>query len=209
MPGKKPAKKIKRLIYILSQFIVRLFLKLLFGYSYTFAEPIAKGCPVIFASNHASYLDPLCVGAAITDLERENIFFMAKQELFKNPLFGSLIRFYNAVPISRGVMDWKAIVQVKEILKRGGAIIMFKLGEAKFGVGLLAQETGATIVPVYTRGTDRLLDAFLRQRTMKICYGCAIRPEEYTDFKRSTQGKLAISRMVMEQIAALKEDCEI
>jgi len=216
MPAKKPAKKIKKLIYIFSQLLVRLFLKILFGYRYTFAEPLAKGCPMIFASNHASYFDPPCVGAAIIDFERD-IFFMAKLELFKSPFFGSLIRFYNAVPIRRGVMDWKALAQVKTILKGGEAIILFpegtrskdgKLGEAKFGVGMLAQETGATIVPVYARGTDRLLDAFLRRRTMKICFGLAIGPEEYVDFDRSTQGQLAISRMVMQRIAALKESCE-
>jgi 1-acyl-sn-glycerol-3-phosphate acyltransferase len=212
--GKKPVKKMKRSIYSFSQLLVRLFLRLFFGCRYSYEQEIPTAGPLIVASNHASYFDPPSVGAGIP---REDIHFMAKRELFRNPIFGALISFYHAVPIRRSGMDWKGIARIKNILGQGGAIILFpegtrqkegKLGKARFGLGMLAQETGAPILPVYSRGTGRLLDAFLRRRPMRILYGRIIQPEEYAGFDPTPRGQLAISKMALERISALKEKCE-
>jgi len=215
MKGKMPVKKLERRIYSFSQLLVRIFLRLFFGCRYSYEQQIPRTGALIVASNHVSYFDPPGVGAGIP---REDIHFMAKRELFKNPVFGWLISFYHAVPISRSGMDWKGIAQVKDILGQGGAIILFpegtrqkegKLGKARFGLGMLAQETGAAILPVFARGTGRLLDAFLRRRPMRILYGRIIQPEEYAGFDPTPRGQLAISKMVLERISALKEKCEI
>lgn len=214
MQVKKPVKKLERLIYRFSQLLVRIFLRLFFGCRYSYEQEIPTTGPLIVASNHISYFDPPSVGAGIP---REDMHFMAKKELFRNPIFGALINFYHAVPIRRNGMDWKGIAWIKKILNEGRAIILFpegarqkegNLGQPRFGVGMLAQETGAVILPVYARGTGRLLDAFLRRRPMRILYGRIIQPEEYAGFDPTPKGQLAISRMVMEQILALKEKCE-
>jgi len=166
--------------------------------------------PVIFASNHLSYFDPPAVGAGIA----REVHFMAKRELFKNLLFGALIRFYNAVPVRRGVMDWSAVAQVKEILRSGGSVLLFpegtrsrdgRLGKARFGVGLLAQQTGATIVPIYVRGTDRIRKSFFRQPPMAVFYAQPVTADQYAGFESSARGQLAISEMILERISVLKE----
>lgn len=214
MQVKKPVKRLERLIYRFSQLSVRIFLRLFFGCRYSYEQEIPTTGPLIVASNHISYFDPPSVGAGIP---REDIHFMAKKELFRNPIFGALISFYHAVPIRRSGMDWKGVAQIKKIIGEGGAIILFpegtrqkngNLGQPRFGVGMFAQETGAAILPVYVRGTGRLLDAFLRRRPMRILYGRIIQPEEYAGFDPTPKGQLAISRMVMERILALKEKCE-
>ncbi|MBN2288183.1 MAG: 1-acyl-sn-glycerol-3-phosphate acyltransferase [Candidatus Glassbacteria bacterium] len=210
MNGKKPVKTIKPLVLRFSRFLVRLFLKVFFGCSYHYEQPLSLEGPVIFASNHQSYLDPPTVGAGIA----KGIYFMAKQELFSNRFFGALIGFYNAVPVRRGVMDWRAVARIKEILKTGGAVLVFPegtrsrdghLGKARFGAGLLAQETGAVIVPVYVRGTDRLLAALLRKRPMAVFYGCPLPPEQYGSFERSTRGQLAVSELIMQRISCMQQ----
>lgn len=214
MQQKKPVKKrVKRLIYRFSQWLVRQLLRLLFGCRYRYEEPIPAEGPLIIASNHRSYFDPPGVGAGIS----RDIHFLAKRELFKNPFFGALIRFYHAVPIRRAGMDWEGLARIREILGEGGAVILFpegtrqregSLGKPKFGVGKLAQETQAAILPVYVRGTADLRAAFLRRRPMRVTYGRVIFPGEYAAFEPSPRGQLAISGLVMERIAELKNKLE-
>ena len=55
----------------------------------------------IYASNHRSNADPPVVGST---LARE-VHFMAKQSLFRKPMFGRLIRYYNAIPTRRDSFD--------------------------------------------------------------------------------------------------------
>jgi 1-acyl-sn-glycerol-3-phosphate acyltransferase len=210
MTEKNPAKTFKHLVLRFSRLLIRLLLRIFFGCRYHYRQPLPRQGPVIFASNHLSYLDPPTVGAGIG----LDVYFMAKSELFKNPLFGALIRFCNAVPVRRGVMDWRAVSRLREILNSGGAVLLFpegarrqdgKLGEGKFGVGVLAQQTGAAIVPIYVRGTERLLDAFLRRRPMAVFYERPITSEQYAGFESSTRGQLAISQMIMQRIAAMQQ----
>ena len=214
MNEKNPAKIFKQLVLRFSRFLIRLLLRIFFDGRYHYRQPLPRQGPVIFASNHLSYFDPPTVGAGI-DLD---VHFMAKRELFRNLLFGALIRFCNAVPVRRGVMDWGAVSRLREILNSGGAILLFpegtrrrdgQLGKGKFGVGLLAQQTGATIVPIYVRGTERLLDAFLRRRSVAVFYERPITSEQYAGFESSTRGQLALSQMIMEKIAAMQQADDI
>ena len=213
MQEKMPAKKLERKIYSFSQLMVRIFLRLFFGCRYSCEQDIPTTGPLIVASNHLSYFDPPSVGAGIP---RQDIHFMAKRELFRNLIFGALISYYHAVPIRRSGMDWKGMAQIKKIISEGGAIILFpegtrqkngNLGKPRFGVGMFAQETGAAILPVYIRGTGRLLDAFLRRRPMRILYGRIIEPEEYAGFDHTPRGQLDISKMIMERISELRGKC--
>ncbi len=207
-----PGQKLRGQIYRISQAVLRGLFRVAFGCRYVYEAPIPTDVPLIVASNHASYFDPPGVGAGVP----RPLNFMAKRELFRNPLFGGLIGFYGAVPIRRGVMDWRGVAMLKGILAAGGAVLLFpegtrsrngELGEAKFGAGMLAQESGALILPAYIRGSDQLKAAFLRRRTMLVRYGEPISPQEYAGFERSVQGRLEISRLVMARIAGLKERC--
>lgn len=210
---KKPVKTRRRLIYRSAQFLIRSGIRILFGARYSYESVTPFDCPLIVASNHVSYFDPPVVGSG---LPRE-LYFLAKRELFRNALFGGLIKFFNSVPIRRGIMDWTAIATLKDILAHGGAVFLFPegtrsrdevLGKPKFGVGMLAQETRAVIIPVYVRGTGRLWEAFMRRRPMRIFYGNPIHPDEYADLELSPRGQVKIAEMVMERIAALKRASE-
>ncbi|MEA2064139.1 MAG: lysophospholipid acyltransferase family protein [Gemmatimonadota bacterium] len=212
MEEKKPVKSStsKQLFFSFSKLLIRIVFRVLFGCRYLYLGPFPKTGPVIFASNHLSNLDPPTVGAGI----RREVYFIAKQELFRKMLFGALIRYLQAVPLRRGVMDWRASARLKEILRGGGSLLMFpegtrsrdgNLGKGKFGVGYLAQETGATIVPVYVCGTNHLKDTMLRREALRVLYGQPIEPGEYAGFEHSTRGQLAISALIMERIAGLQQ----
>lgn len=123
--------------------------------------PSAEG--LILAANHVSYVDPLFIGAAL--VERQ-LHFMAKEELFRIPILGPLIRRLHTVPVRRGRVDYAAIKQSLRLLEEGEILAIFPEGtrgdgmvlkEAEEGIGFLAARSGRPVVPVYLHGTDSVL----------------------------------------------------
>lgn len=117
--------------------------------------------PVIFAANHQSFWD---VPLLATYVDRP-VSFMAKEELFKVPIFGSIIRNLHAFPVRRGASDKTAIKKALGILKAGDCMAIFpegtrskdgKLGKVGAGVSLLASMSKATVVPVAIVGTRNI-----------------------------------------------------
>lgn len=138
--------------------------------------------PVILAANHASYIDPPLIGAALP----RQINFLARSTLFRFPLLGSLLRSWNAVGIDRDGGSGAGLKAILERLRDGGAVILFpegtrtrdgKLKEAEIGIGLLAVKTGAPIVPVRVFGTFEAYGRhmrFPRPRKVAVKYGRAM-----------------------------------
>ena len=90
---------------------------------------------------------------------------MAKQELFHNRLLGWFISSLGAFPVRRGEADADMVDTAKAILERGDPVLIFPegtrtrpgaLGKPKRGVGRLALETGAPVVPVAIIGTEAI-----------------------------------------------------
>ncbi|NLX89952.1 MAG: 1-acyl-sn-glycerol-3-phosphate acyltransferase [Syntrophomonadaceae bacterium] len=114
--------------------------------------------PVIVAANHVSNWDPILVGVAIN----RPVHFMAKAELFHNPLLGTILRGLNAFPVNRGSADRNAIRQALELLEKGETLGIFPQGGRRQdtaessiqpGVGMLAMKSRAAVVPVAVIGT--------------------------------------------------------
>lgn len=131
----------------------------LFNFRVQGTENIPQTGGVIIAANHISLWDPPVIGVA---LSRE-IHFMAKEELFKNPIFGWIIRSLNAFPVRRGFADRTAIRIAMDLLEDDQVIGLFpegtrsktgKLGSPEPGLGMIAAKTGATIVPTAILGTN-------------------------------------------------------
>jgi len=181
----------------------------LFGFKPIGAENVPRSGPVIVAANHRSYFDPPMAGAGIN---REFHFF-AKRELFKIPGFGRLIAGLNAIPVRRGVYDPKSLARVKEVLSGGGAVLMFPEGTRsksadflppKPGVGMIAKQTKAPIVPAYMHRTDKLLRALFARKHMRVYYGEPITPEEQERFPDTKEGYRELAGYVMEHIERLR-----
>lgn len=116
-------------------------------------ENIPKGKTFVYASNHRSYADPVLV----TLSGRGKFSFMAKSELFENPLFAWLIRSLGAFPVERGKGDTAAIDKAIENVRNGTNLLIFpegtrskdgRVGRGKTGVALIAARAGADVVPV-------------------------------------------------------------
>ncbi|MEA1939554.1 MAG: lysophospholipid acyltransferase family protein [Candidatus Caldatribacteriota bacterium] len=126
------------------------------------SENIPKKGPLIIASNHASYLDPLILGISM----KRNVHFIAKKEVFNN-VFGNFIcRKLNAFPVDREkIIDMTALKTSIHIVQCGKVLGIFpegrrsnngKLQEFKLGIIKIAMKTGAPILPVGIIGSNRI-----------------------------------------------------
>ena len=139
--------------------------------------------PTIIVPNHFSFLDHFFVAAFI----RREVNFMAKSQLFKRPM--QFIFTHGGVfPVLRGRRDEEAFKTARAVLARGGVVVMYieggrsrsqRLGEPKPGVGKLALETGATIVPTAIAGTAKVRNwKKLQFPKVTVQYGDPIRFEQ-------------------------------
>jgi 1-acyl-sn-glycerol-3-phosphate acyltransferase len=125
------------------------------------ADNVPKSGAVILAPNHFSYMDHFFLGLFI----RRKLRFMAKSQLFKWPV-SWIYKHGGVFPVRRGARDDEAFVTARKILGDGGCVAMYceggrsrtgKLAErAKPGIGRLALESGATIVPVAIHGSSHV-----------------------------------------------------
>src|SRR3954464_10636631 len=151
-------KGVNPLVYWLVRAGLQPFFHLYFRLSRIGREHVPDG-PVIIASNHRSFLDPF----VIATIARRPLYYVAKEELFRNRFTAWLLNNLGAFPVRRGQGDGDMIEPAKAILARGDAVLIFpegtrirpgSLGRPRRGVGRLALESGAPVVPVSVIGTE-------------------------------------------------------
>src|ERR687886_1838880 len=121
------------------------------------SDKIPTEGPVIIAPNHFSFLDHFFVAAFL----RREVQFMAKSQLFKRPM--QFIFTHGGVfPVLRGRRDEEAFKTAHAVLARGDLVVMYaeggrsrsgELGQAKPGIGRIALESGAPVVPTAIAGS--------------------------------------------------------
>jgi len=187
-----------RFIHII-HWLIRLVARVFFGLRETGRGNIPRTGAVIVAANHISDWDPPVLGMASSRVP----FYMAKSELFRNPLAAFLLRKLGAFPVNRDGLDTAAIRTSLSILAQGNILAMFpegtrnrrgRQGRAKQGIALIARRSGAPIVPAYISGTMRPLSGF------QVVFGPPVAPGEIGAVHASG-GYAALSDLIMERIA--------
>ncbi|HSG26942.1 MAG TPA: 1-acyl-sn-glycerol-3-phosphate acyltransferase, partial [Candidatus Krumholzibacterium sp.] len=209
-PGEKNESARRRLYWAVSRDLVYALFKVLFGLKVTGKDNLSFRETFIFASNHISYADPPLLGCA---LNRE-IAFMAKIELFRNPLLGWLIRKYHAFPVRRGAADRRSIREINDRLAGGQSVLLFpegtrsrtgRTGRLKSGLGMVALGTGKTIVPVFIKGANRLRECFLRRTRLEVRIGRPVRIMPGYEPEDRKADYEVISGMIAESMRMLDE----
>ena len=124
---------------------------------------------VLLCPNHASNLDPIFIALCLP--VDYHLHFMAKEELFRNPLLAWLIRSLGAFPVNRDGTDVRAVKTAMQAIHNGDNLMIFPEGttvrngvgthdglpaHAHSGIAMIGVRAGATLVPVFADGKKRL-----------------------------------------------------
>ena len=161
------------------------------------AENVPNG-PVILAPNHASFMDHFFTGMCI----RRRIQFMGKSQIFGSGPMSWIFSHGGVFPVRRGQQDEEAFISSFKILERGGAIVMYceggrsrtgKLADsARPGIGRLALESGAPVVPVAILGSNRVRNwKRLRFPKVTVQYGTPFKFDVVSKSTREQQQQAA------------------
>lgn len=193
-------------MYDFFKLIILIIVKLVFCLEITGQNNIPKNGGAIIASNHISLLDPPVIGCSIP----RYVHFMAKEELFKYPVFNWIITQLKAFPVRRGMPDRTAIRTAINLLESGEIVGLFPegtrskngvLGNPEPGLAMIAVKTGSPIIPAAVIGTGDFSKKFLPK--FKVKFGKPIAVEKGKTDKESLE---RISQSLMREIARLIEE---
>lgn len=197
------------MFYHILKLIVRPIFFLLYRVKIINRENLQYEGGMILISNHVSGVDPIFMHLVV----KPKVYFMAKEELFRNPFLRAIIKGFGAFPVSRGRGDMEAIKNCFKFIKQGKTLGIFpegtrsKSGELlRFqpGVSMIAIRTQADVLPVYLDG---------KMKIFRKNYIIAGKPfnlaEEFKDLKLSnTELVKQSTEAVRGKVIALKEQLE-
>lgn len=197
-----------KVLYRVGQAVCRPIMKVFYRYKFINNNFIPHEGAYIIASNHMSFSDPVLLGLG----QRRRLFFMAKQELFKNKFFGGLIRALGAFPVERGAGDGKAIKTGEDLIKEGNVMTIFieggrtKTGEfmrPRSGCALVAQQMQVPVIPACITITGNPKHRFAKR---VIHFGDPLTPQQLGLTPDGDRRQLKnATNMIMDEIKKMRE----
>lgn len=165
-------------------------------------ENVPKEGGAIICGNHFRAHDPLVMGLH----SPRKIHFMAKAELFENPLLRWVIQDgLGSFPVKRGKADLASLKRSIEVLESGECFGIFPegtrnrigvLAKAEPGTAYLALKSGAPVIPVGISGTYKLFSPLI------IKFGPPVDLSPYKSGRLNSETLEAAGEAIMAGIAA-------
>lgn len=197
-----------KVLYRVGQAVCRPIMKVFYRYKFINNNSIPHEGAYIIASNHMSFSDPVLLGLG----QRRRLFFMAKQELFKNKFFAGLIRALGAFPVERGAGDGKAIKTGEDLIKEGNVMTIFieggrtKTGEfmrPRSGCALVVQQMQVPVIPACITITGNPKYRFAKR---VIHFGDPLTPQQLGLTPDGDRRQLKnATNMIMDEIKKMRE----
>lgn len=196
---------LRSLIYWLARKVLGLYFFHVKGLQYEGAENIPLTGAIIIAPNHKSNFDPPVIGVCSPRV----IHYMAKEELFKNPIFAAVIRYFGTFPVRRGAIDRSAIRRAVKELKSGEPLGIFpegtrihgeRIGKFHDGMASLALMTGTPILPVAVMGTETLPK---KEGPLTVVFG---KPIPVAKGRATDENMKAVNEKVRAELLRLREE---
>jgi 1-acyl-sn-glycerol-3-phosphate acyltransferase len=124
-------------------------------------ENVPRSGALILAPNHFSQMDHFFVGLYM----RRKVRFMAKSQMFGPPVLTYIYKHGGVFPVRRGHRDEESFKTAFTVLGQDEMLLVYaeggrsrsgKLREVKPGIGRIALESGAPVVPVAIHGSERV-----------------------------------------------------
>jgi long-chain acyl-CoA synthetase len=175
------------LLYVLLMGI-KLFCKIMFRLKVEGREHIPEEGPFVITPNHASYLDGFIIAASAPFSTFRKLYFLGMQEFFTGGIKSWVARMGHVIPIDAEIYLNKALQLSSYVLKSRKSLCIFPEGGRSFdgsvmqfkkGIGVLALEMDAPVVPAYIDGTFRALPRgsfFIRPVPVRVVFGEKILP---------------------------------
>jgi 1-acyl-sn-glycerol-3-phosphate acyltransferase len=206
------------LAYYIGRACYRTVFRCYFRWRVCSPERVPAEGPLLLASSHASFLDPPLVGSGVARV----CHFLARATLFRNPLFGWVLRSVCAVPVDRDGGSAAGLRAILDKLAEGCAVVLFpegtrtrdgRLQKPHSGIGLIALKSGAPVVPVRILGTFEAFGkhrCFPRPHRVTVIYGHPLRfDRESAEARTCSRPRLKeiyqeVAEKIMAAIAALE-----
>ncbi|WP_413309139.1 lysophospholipid acyltransferase family protein [Bacillus sp. 1P10SD] len=162
-------------------------------------ENFPKEGGVLLCSNHIHNFDPIVVGI----MAPRPVHYMAKEEIFRVPVLGNVVRKCNAFPVKRGFGDREALRSGLKVLKEGNVFGLFpegtrsktgELGKGLSGAGFFALRSDAFVLPCAVIGPYKSFSK------LKVVYGKPIDMSEMRSEKASAD---EVTELIMSEIQKL------
>jgi len=186
----------KYLNNVILRTLLTAFSKLILAYSAEFhiigEASIPRSGKVIIAPNHVSSFDGFLLQLAVS----RHLYFMGKEEAFKNPFSAWLMKQLGVFPVNRGILDRNAIRNAFNVLDTGLALVVFPEGTRTYGTGLvpakngvshIAKKTNSKIIPVTIIGAEKLFSHFFRKTKIELVIHNPIDPSSEPSPKSLTE----------------------
>lgn len=163
-------------------------------------ENIPEGGALI-SCNHFRAIDCGFIGRAYG----KDIYFLAKNELFKNKFFAKIIKSFGAVPIDREKPDIKTMLSVIKILKNDHKLVIFpegtrnksgtdELQPIKGGTALFSVKAKKPIVPTMILGRAKPF------RKTRVLFGKPFELSEFYDKKLTDEDLKRMDEILVEKM---------
>lgn len=190
----------RKFLRILTNIVFKIFFKVeVIDY-----HKVPEEGPALLCASHNTMIDMFFLGFKL----KRWIYWMAKEELFRNPLFACILKKLGAFPVSRGTGDISSIKHAYKLLEENKIVGIFPQGTrartakikypAKSGAVLIAANAGVPVIPATVCGTYRLFSK------MKVVYGDPYYIEKKGD-KLPKEYLSEMSKDMMRRIEALSE----
>jgi 1-acyl-sn-glycerol-3-phosphate acyltransferase len=211
-----PLEKARPVYFMIIKFLCRLYCRV----ETKGVENVPQKPPYIIAPNHVSILDHTVVSFAIGREKSDEVYTLASKHFFDNPFARFFMRIAaNVMRLDREDDFMPALQAASKVLRLGKSIYInpegtrSKTGELlpfKVGVGVLAVETGATLVPVYIKGTFKVIrpgSIFPKPHNIKVVFGEPIKMDKYIKMKETMPAYdvyKAVTDELFERVRSLK-----
>lgn len=179
-------KRLRHAWYALIRHVARVLFITLFVLRVDHRERLPRTGGVLVISNHQSFLDPILAAVGLG----RPLHPMARENLFRFPLFAALIRSLYAFPVRRASADLGAVRDAIRRLKDGAAVLVFpegtrtadgSIGPLQGGPIAIAARAGVPVVPMVIDGAFEAWprsNRLPRPHRIRVAYGQALSAAE-------------------------------